>query len=295
MQSLSYVNKSVKFTFNEQIRRFTLTPENQTLDQLVKVIRSLIHKDEMTLVIKYFDDENEWVTIDRDIEFQTALTMSEGVLRLTVSEGVTVESAQGVKDTESAEVPVKGRNGRGNRGGFKGRGKRGGCGRGRKGNRNDATEVNDDCSALNSNEAATEPVWHKYKEGRGKGKLNGKKGKCGRKFKEESTSDSIESVDPSLTVEELKAQIQKLVESQEVIRNNLKEANEKLAAKKSEIVQLRQNPDPSGEQLATLKSEIADLKAAKLAVRGSLWSTKREIGQLRQAIRAKKTEAPSDV
>jgi len=286
------VNKSVKFTFEEQIRRFTLTPENQSLDQLVQMIRSLIHKDEVTLVIKYLDDENEWVTIDRDIEFQTALAMTEGVLRLSVSLGAEIQEIEQV-----TEVPVKERAARGRGRGRGGRGGKGGCGRGRK-FKNEATEDTVDCETApeKSDEAAPEPVWRKYqRRGKDQGKFKGKKGKGGRKFNEETTSDSV---DPSLTVEELKAKIQKLVEYQDVVRNNLKEASEKLIAKKTEIVQMRQNPEHTGEQLDALKSEMAELKTAKLDVRGSLISTKRELGQLRQAVRAKKaetSETPSDV
>jgi len=257
-----------------------LTPENQNLQQLIQVIKSLIHKDEVTLVIKYLDDENEWVTMDRDIEFETALAMSEGVLRLDVSEGGDMCTGRF----------RRGMNGCGKRGGFKGRGRHGGCGRGRKGLRNEAVDVAEDESVPQS-EAECEPVWGKCKRGRGKkgpGIYKGKwKGK-GRRFFDETTSDSLESVDPSLTVPELKIQIQKLVDSLEVARNNLKEANEKLAAKKSEILQCRQNPEATPDQLSALRAEIVELKTAKMTVRGSLWVTKREIGQLRRAIRSKK-------
>lgn len=267
-----------------------MTPEMKKLENLMETIRLLIRKDkDVTLVVKYLDDENEWITIDRDIEFETALEIAEDVLRLQVTEEVVAES----------ECPVwKGRGRGGKRGSWKGKGKRG-CGRGRKQLRSETAD-NADCEATlsNSDETASEPVWHKYKnKGKGKGKgarkCNGN-WKKGKKFFDETTS---ESVDPTLTVEELKAQIQKLVESQEVVRGNLKEANEKMGAKKSEIVELRKNPNATGEEIAALRSELVELKTAKLAVRSSLWSTKREICQLRQAIRAKRnqtSETPSE-
>lgn len=266
-----------------------MTPENQNLQQMIQVIRSLIHQDEMALVVKYLDDENEWVTMDREIEFETALSMTEGVLRLDVSEGV--------KEQASDECAVKGKRGMKGwkRGSLQGRGcRRGGCGRGRKGLRHEAVDVaEDETTVLHSGDA--EGVWRCKRRGKGPGMCKGKwKGK-GR-FACETTSDSTESVDPSLSVPELKAQIQGLVDSLVVSRNNLKEANEKLAAKKSELVQSRQNPETTPDQIAALRAELAELKSAKIAVRGSLWATKREIGQLRRAIRAKKQAetSPSD-
>lgn len=284
MQAQSNDNKSIKFSFQGEIRRFTLSPENQTLEQLIQIIRSLIRQEEMTLVIKYFDDENEWITMDRDIEFQTALFMSQGVLRLDVSEGVKEQVSEVCTGKVKRERGMKGC---GKRGGFKGRR---GCGRGRKGLRSEAVDAPEDETAVPQNDEV--PVWGKGKRGRGKGPGMGKgkwKGKCGRNF-DVSTSDSLELVDPSLTIPEINAQIQKLFSSLEVARNSLKEANEKLAAKKSEIVQSRQNSEISPEQLSALKAEMAELKTAKLAVRGSLWVTKREIGQLKRAIRSKQAE-----
>jgi hypothetical protein len=291
---VSNVNKSIKFTFQGEIRRFTLTPDNQNLPQMTQVIRSLIHQDEMALVIKYLDDENEWVTMDRDIEFETAMSMTDGVLRLDVSEGLKEQAGCTVKGKRG----MRGMKGCGKRGSFKGRGRRGGCGRGRKGLGNEAVDVAEDETAVPHSGDAV-PVWGKCKR-RGTGPGMCKKGKWkgkGRRFADETTSDSTESVDPSLSVPELKAQIQKLVDSMEVARNNVKEANEKLAAKKTELVQSRQNSEITPDQISALRAELAELKTAKIAVRGSLWATKREIGQLRKAIRAKQAETagnPSD-
>jgi len=64
--------RSVKFTYNNDIRRFTMKPET-TLAEMVSIIRSLIQVEESPLVIKYLDDENEWVTLEKDLEFETAL------------------------------------------------------------------------------------------------------------------------------------------------------------------------------------------------------------------------------
>jgi hypothetical protein len=292
MQATTKANKSVKFTFKEEIRRFNLTPDNQNLQYLVQTIKDLTHLSDTPFVIKYLDDENEWITIDRDIEFETALLLSEGLLRLHVS-------LQEEDKPQGDHSPRwRGRMGA-CRGRFRGRGRRG-CRRA-PGLRDTMENTECDSETLsNSDENASEPVWHKFKRRnkycRGNGKWKGQgrkwKGKCGRRFRDDetTTSDSFESVDPNLTVEEMKAQVQKLVESKKVIQDNLKEANQKLQTKKAEIAQSRKNPDTTGEQLAALRAEMVELKTAKFAVRTTFCSTKREICQLRQAIRAKKSE-----
>jgi DNA-binding transcriptional regulator YiaG len=277
-------NKSVKFTFQQEIRRFTLTPEIQSLQGMIQTIRNLIHQDEMPLVIKYLDDENEWVTIDRDIEFQTAMQLSEGILRIDVSE----RSGDVPVSDESSEVVEDKCRGRGN-----GRG-RGRCGRGRKHFRNETAEEVESTYAESNDTVDSEPNWsRKGRGGRGQGKGRGRGGKgrgrgC-RKFEEETTSSESETVDPTLTVEEIKAQIQKLVDSQEVVYNNLEEAHQKMVNKKAEIALARKNPEVTGEQIAALRAEMVELKTAKFAVKASLGATKREIFQLRKALRAKKT------
>jgi len=283
-------NKSVKFTFQQEIRRFTLTPEIQSLQSMIQMIRDLIHQDEMPLVIKYLDDENEWVTIDRDIEFQTAMLLSEGILRIDVSE----RSGEVPVSDDSSEEVVEDKRGRNN-----GRG-RGRGGRGRKHYRNETAEEVES-TFVESNETVSEPVWPRKGRGRGgrgqgKGRGRGGKGKGrgrgGRKFEEEETTSSESNettVDPTLTVDEIKAQIQKLVDSQEVVYNNLENAHQKMVNKKAEIAEARKNPEATGEQIAALRAEMMELKTAKFAVKASLGSTKREIFQLRKALRAKKT------
>jgi hypothetical protein len=280
-------NKSVKFTFQQEIRRFTLTPEIQSLQAMIQMIRDLIHQDEMPLAIKYLDDENEWVTIDRDIEFQTALQLSEGILRIDVSER---SGEVPVSDDSSSEVEDK-------RGRGKGRG-RGRCGRGRKHYRNETAEEVES-TFVESDETVSEPVWQRKggrRGGRGQGKGRGRggkgRGRGGRKFEEEeetTSSESNETVDPTLTVDEIKAQIQKLVDSQEFVYNNLEEAHQKMVNKKAEIALARKNPEITGEMIAALRAEMVELKTAKFAVKASLGATKREIFTLRKALRAKKT------
>jgi hypothetical protein len=261
---------------------------------MIDMIRNLIRQDEMPLVIKYLDDENEWVTIDRDIEFQTAMLLSEGILRIDVSER---SGPVPVSDDSSSTEFVEDKRGR-----CKGRG-RGGCGKGRKHWRNETAEEVES-TVVESDETVSEPNWQRKgrgRGGRGQGKGRGRggkgqgkgRGRGGRKFEEEEETTSSESnetaIDPTLTVDEIRAQIQKLVDSQEVVYNNLEEAHQKFMNKKAEIAQARKNPEVTAEQIAALRAEMVELKSAKFAVKASLGSTKREIFQLRKALRAKKT------
>jgi len=255
--------RSVKFTYNEEIRRFTMKPET-SFNDMVTIIRSLIHvNDDTPLVLKYLDDENEWVTVEKDIEFQCALSITGNPIKFCVS--------------LAAEVVEK-KQWKGRRGG-KGRGGKRGCkGKGRGKHCAGKQEVDETESLTETSEP---------KECKRKGR--GGRGKQWKKFKQEkkeSESDTVSSVDPTLTTDEIKLKIRDLAQHKQTVLEQLRVAREELVARKQAIKECRQVPDRRVE-IPALRLTLVEAKSAMFAVRDELWATKTEIRQLKTAMRNK--------
>jgi hypothetical protein len=258
MQYQSNVNnqdneiRSVKFTYNEDIRRFTMKPET-TFTEMVNVVRSLIHVDDTTpLVFKYLDDENEWVTVEKEIEFQTALSIAGNPIKFAVS-----------LFTESEKKQWKGRRGgqgKCRRGGkFKGRG--GKC-KGRK----FAKKLD-----VDETESLTSETSERKFKGKGRGRKHWKKFRDER----ESETETVATVDPTLTSEEIKSKIDGLVQHKTTVLEQLKSARDVLVAKRLSIKECRQVPEKR-EEIPALRLTLIEAKSAVIAVRDELCATKFE-------------------
>jgi len=169
--------RSVKFTYNEEIRRFTMK-STTSLNDMICIIRYLIGvSDDTPLKLKYLDDENEWVVMEKDIEFAYALTITGNPVKLTV-ELATLSQGKGWKG-KCQRGEWKGKCQKGE---WKGKCKRGeGKGRGR----NWAGKVVDETETCGDSEP-----------GEFKRRGRGGRGKQWRKYKEEkkdSESDSVSS------------------------------------------------------------------------------------------------------
>jgi len=262
MQNQSNNNVSVKFTYNNEIRRFTLTSERKTLTDLQETIRSLIKLDnDKILTFKYLDDESEWITIDKDIELECALSLCGSLLRINVFDA---------EDTH-CETPWKKRGG--------GRcGRRGGK-RGWKRNADDDAETESDLIEKECNDSGRCGRW----KGRGRGR-----GRFERKFLEESESTSeTKSVDPTLSLEQIKTQIAALVDAKKVLVAQMKEVGSKLSQKREEIKECKQNTDCQGERIAVLRAEMFELKTEKCNFRKAVGETQGEIRALRMLAKNK--------
>lgn len=268
----STVIMRVKFTFKDEIRRFNMTPDNSTFEQVISTIRSLIHRDDnMPLVYRYLDDENEWITIEHDIEFQTAILVSKDILRLDVSE------------LEAPKIPeFKGRRGRMN-------GKRNGCPRKWKKEMEGKEE-----GLTGSNESDEhEPVWAKFRRGGkrcGNGRRGHWKGRKGCQKESDDVDDTTESssIDFSLSLDELKNLKQNVVKQKNDVAEKLKQSAQNLRAKRQEVISCRRNQE-SLDELDVLRAEMTVLKSETCELRRALLPLKRELVKINQAIRKKKT------
>jgi hypothetical protein len=283
MQSKNIENtnqiQSVKFTYKNEIRRFQVNPEDLTYEKLESQIKSLIKVDDATLVIKYHDDESEWITMDKDLELECALHISQNaLLRISVSLADDSEEPHWKK--------FKGR-----RGGWKNKKCDAGtddnpdCEQKFKGGRRGQKfqkkwKKDHDETEVTESESEMSPKW-KGRGGKGRGK-----GRRGWKRDEESEATSEISVDTTLTLEEIKAQISNLVESKKVLSSSFSELNANLRALQADIKECRQQSD-SAEKITHLRTEIGELKQKKFAVKDSLQKTRTKIQQLRQLAKTK--------
>jgi len=300
--------RSVKFTYNNDIRRFTMKPET-TLAEMVSIIRSLISVEESPLVIKYLDDENEWVTLEKDLEFETALLVGGHPIKLAVSLCDHSPCFREKKWKKGGKCGKKGGRGKRACAGKRGKrfqkarradddvsdkdhadaetetssepksewkGRRGG--RGRRGKRFQKDEASEHHSET---ETSSEPKWKGRRGGRGHGR---KWHKYADEHSEKSeTSTSVES---SLNPEEVKSKINSLFEQKKVVFERLKEAKEKLNLKKQAIKECRQVPERK-EEIPALRVELIEAKKAKFAVWDELFVIKTEIRELKASLKVK--------
>jgi len=84
MTSTSENNVHVKLQFNDEYRRFFFHRSSKFAELLEKVKAILNLKEDF--VVKYKDEEGEWITISSDMELETGLILANGALfRLQIS------------------------------------------------------------------------------------------------------------------------------------------------------------------------------------------------------------------
>jgi len=306
--------RSVKFTYNNDIRRLTMKPET-TLAEMVSIIRSLISVEESPLVIKYLDDENEWVTLEKDLEFETALLVGGHPIKLAVSLCDHRPCFREKKWKKGGKCGKKGGRGKKAYGGQRGKrfqkarradddvsdkdladaetetssehksewkGRRGARGHGRRGKRFQKDEASEHHSEVETETSSEKPKWKGRRGGRGHGR-KWHKNADEHSEKSETTSTSVES---SLNPEEVKSKINSLFEQKKVVFERLKEAKEKLNLKKQAIKECRQVPERK-EEIPALRVDLIEAKKAKFAVWDELFAIKTEIRELKASLKVK--------
>eukprot|EP00455_Lapot_gusevi_P055940 TRINITY_DN917_c0_g1_i13.p1 TRINITY_DN917_c0_g1~~TRINITY_DN917_c0_g1_i13.p1 ORF type:complete len:495 (-),score=197.23 TRINITY_DN917_c0_g1_i13:88-1572(-) len=88
---------AIKSNFNNDVRRFTLKPENQNFAVLCSTLRSLYPLGD-SVSIKYEDDEGEFISISSDAELEEAFAVARDlnlkVLKVSVTASVKVAEPQ---------------------------------------------------------------------------------------------------------------------------------------------------------------------------------------------------------
>jgi len=88
-------NVHVKLQYESEYRRFFIE-RNTSFQDLQNKIKTILGINPEVLVIKYKDEENEWITLSSDVELETGILISGNIFRLHVLVGDS-------KDTSCAE------------------------------------------------------------------------------------------------------------------------------------------------------------------------------------------------
>jgi len=88
-------NVHVKLQYESEYRRFFIE-RNTSFQDLQNKIKTILGINPEVLVIKYKDEENEWITLSSDVELETGILISGNIFRVHVLVGDS-------KDTSCAE------------------------------------------------------------------------------------------------------------------------------------------------------------------------------------------------
>lgn len=86
---------SIKVQYNDDIRRFSLPRVSWIA--LINQIKQIYNLPEQEFVVKYKDDEGDWITVSSDEELGVAFGLVEGLLRLTITNAATTSEVKNVK------------------------------------------------------------------------------------------------------------------------------------------------------------------------------------------------------
>jgi hypothetical protein len=239
------MNTHVKVSYGNEFRRFKLFAD-QTYHTFVETITSLCGTTE-DLVLKYLDEENEWITFSSDIELLTAIEVSGDLLRIDAKpktvDNTDPESIQSDQLDDSEILPGSedpSCHWKNHHGKWKGRGRK----------------------------------W----KGRGRGRMN----RCRRwkkwnnHFESSSSSSSIEE---DMTLIQVKEEISTLKEEKKVHSAKIAELNKAFKDIKEKIQSAR-NSDVSPDEIRDLRANLQPIKAERFSTRSLLKQANARIKKL---------------
>jgi hypothetical protein len=234
--------RHIKIHCNNEIRRFFINKMSD-FAELERTTRDIFSfAPETPITFKYLDDENEWVTISCDLDLLTANEICPDLLRMSLHFPQVTPVVEEIQ----------------------------------------AGKVEDD----------GEHEWrHKWKgtrcggRGRGgrRGRCGGKHGKRGKKWrKQEDESDSSESIDATMNLEQIKAELALVKNEKEVIISKIKDDfKPKVWAKKTELRDAREKGET--EKVVNLRTELRAIKSEKwelIKQKKSCWRKIRQLNEL---------------
>jgi hypothetical protein len=249
----------VKVQYEDEYRRFSLSESSYSflLSAIQEKCQITLQTGE-SLILKYLDEDEEWITFDSDIELQEGIQCSERTLRVLVELSSPAKSLS--EDLGKTWKRRNCRRGKGRRGG---RGSRCGRGRGRRGGRGSR------CGKGNK--------WHKNKNGprRGWNKNQG----------------DLEGYCEQMSFEEINNTIQSLKDEKAVLKVKVGDICKATKLAKSELQSARRDGKPVDEVLP-LKEKFLELKNQRKMIRKSIFFCNRRLRCLR--FRKRKLLAQSD-
>lgn len=307
-------NIHVKLQFNSEYRRFFIQKSCKFSD-LYEKIKIILGLKDSNFIIKYKDEEGEWITISTDMELDTGLILCNGtVLRIQISlTGSEVEkpTIEGEKTNEiEKECEVKGKdcdkpwrnkgkwrkwndreeeNGDDYRPRYRGRGSyRGGRGKWRKyrDDRNDEenneeegrNDENVTGEERNNHEDWDKKKWKKFKRER----------KIAKRMEDEETSSDTNSGDALLGLEEIKKNLEKLKQDMVLLKEKCRGAKAELKDLKFKLKQKRRNESTDIDGLVELRNSLKEKKQSTFTIIKEMKSTRSRIRKLHELAETKK-------
>jgi hypothetical protein len=283
-------NVHVKLQYNDEYRRFFIT-RSCKFGELYEKIKSILNVQE-DFVLRYKDEEEEWITISSDMELETGLILGNNALfRLQVSLISTVKPVQDLTMKNEGDVPCDTSDE--NDKPWRKYGRRGGrrCGRGRRFH----GKWRGECDVEGGDEEEGSERGGRHHGGRrfhgrwrgegddegGDDKPRWKHGKKWRKhckkFDDEGGSSSEENGDSLLTLEEIKAKVEKL-------KVELKEFKEKSDKSKTDLVNEKMKLRELRSKDPIDTNAIIEAKKVVREKRDTHWSVFKEVKIRRKRI-----------
>jgi len=314
-QSMIFDNETihVKLQFNGEYRRFFVSKDSKFSD-LVSKIKAILQID-TDIVVKYQDEEEEWITISSDAELETGIIVSNGtILRLQClakdnSLPQLVNNSNNVENTQECSLPEQTRWRKNREGGYRG-GRYRGKGRRDRRDRGDDRDDRDDITEDNDREHKGGEYWkNKYakKDNKKEWKNEKKEWKNEKKnerrqrkkrYQEEnekprsSSSSSSSSDDPNcdvalLSVDEIKNQITQLKETEVTLKDKCRVCRESVKEVKAQIKALKESNEDIPKEL---KEDQKQKNKVKKSYNQQLKVIRSRLAKLREVADTKQPE-----
>jgi uncharacterized spore protein YtfJ len=321
----------VKLQYNDEFRRFFI-PNNVSslkytdLDAKIKSLLHITGEKEEEIVLKYKDEEDEWITISSDVELETGLLIAgNGIFRLLCELKKQPSSNKVNNDTSSPQQTTtfeergqphwkKYQDG----GGYKGKGNRkwkknyeGGKPRGGRRfhyseqnyeNNSEVTETptstTDENNVVNNENNGGGGRWRERKQQKKEFKRERKREQKSRRkrFDDEKKDDSSSSSSSSgssnsdvalLTLDEIKKELVKLKDEESILKEKVKGAKENLKAVKDLIKEKRKDEKVQPDEILSLREDLQGKKKVKNGIQAQLRNTRSRMRTLREAAETK--------
>jgi len=295
--TISGDNIHVKLQSNSEYRRFFFQRSSK-FSELYEKIKLVLGLNE-DFIVKYKDEEGEWITISSDMELETGLILSNGTLfRLHISlshqmekkvETEKVETEEECGDEKPWKRRCKGKwrkwrkwnedsdeeneDFRSRR--FRGRGCRGGRGKWRKWNEE---RKDGETKGEEKEPECDKKEWKRMK----------KEKRRMKKMEEDGESSSeTNSGDALLSLEEIKKNLEKLKQDLGLLKEKKKSAKGEIKDIKHKLKEKRDNESTDIEGIAALTKTFKEKKQTFLTIFKELKLTKFKIKKLRDLAESK--------
>jgi len=283
-------NVHVKLQFNSEYRRFFIQ-KSCKFSELSEKIKIILGLKDCNFIIKYKDEEGEWITISSDMELDTGLILSNGtVFRIQISL-VGEQQVEKVCETgkEGCDKPwrYKGKwkkwndcedeNDEDRPRRFRGRGGRGrGRGKWRKWRDERFNEENEGKDDIVTGEEGDKKTWKRFKKER-------------KRMKDDDGESSSEtnSGDALLSLEEIKKNLEKLKQDMKLLKEKSGASKPELKDLKFKLKEKRRNDPTDIDGLVALRNTLKEKKQSWFTIFKEVKSTRSRIKKLHELAETK--------